>query len=651
MHQAKDRRRRAARIALGVGTTAGLAASMLVNVPTASAAVAVFPNNVVVFPDRDFVSIEGYSAHKGETATLTVTRGGTVMGSAKAVVSGTDVAFEVNHPGGVCWGAGTTMDVTPDIQAGDVVSISFPDGSQDETTTSSATVSKDMTLNGSTLTVEGTVGPEVNRDFIEQRIINPDLVDTDVAKRDIRALPGPLTPAARGGYSSGLEYLAGTDKFVATYVFDDPATAEIAAAADLGERAMNWQVQDPDGNRQGLTIAEFGEAGGPGMGGCPQGPGNQAAPAGTASAVRPASDKTTATVKWTPVAPQPGADAVTGYSIEAINTATQSVTGVRLGTAATQTTLTGLDATAEYTFEVRSQAGLKMSVPFTMGGAADTTLPTVALTPAGGASLATAVERNSVDVASNGQVFFTTDGSPAILGDAPSDNAQLLAAGASIPITAPTELNVAAFDQAGNHVEASGFYKPVTVALPGTPGGLAGTATQNSVALTWNAVTGADGYQVKVYDALGVALAAQPPVTSVANQTVTGLNPNTTYLFSVAAKNAAGSSAESTKLTKKTDVLTDRVSITSARWKAGDFRVVGTGSQVGATVTVLRVNADGSQGAAIAGASAAVVAAAPPGIGDFSIRLRTNVPTGNPGRIFVKSSGGGIAGPFTVANG
>ena len=276
---------------------------------------------------------------------------------------------------------------------------------------------------------------------------------------------------------------------------------------------MNWQVEDADGNRQGLTIAEFGEAGGPGMGGCPQGPGNQAAPAGTASAVRPASDKTTANVKWTPVAPQPGADAVTGYSVEAINTATQSVTGLRLGTTATSAKLTGLDAAADYTFEVRSQAGLKMSVPFTMGGAADTTLPTLSLTPAGGTTLATAVERNSVSVASNGQVFFTTDGSPAILGDAPSDNAQLLPAGGSIPITAPTELNVAAFDQAGNHVEASGFYKPVTVALPGTPGGLAGTATQNSVALTWNAVTGADGYQVKVYDALGVALATQPPVT------------------------------------------------------------------------------------------------------------------------------------------
>ena len=650
MHQAKDRRRRAARIALGVGTTAGLAASMLVNVPAASAAVPVFPDNVVVFPDRDFVSVEGFEGHGGQTATLEVIRAGTVMGSAKAVVSGTDVAFEVNHPGGVCWGAGTTLDVTPDIKAGDVVSITFPDGSHAETTTSSATVTEDMTLNGTTLTVKGTYGTDVIPAQFEQRIINPDLVDTDVAKRDIRALPGGLVRAAKGGYSSGLELSGGN--FLATYEFDSAATAQIAAAADLGERAMSWQEEDADGNRQGLTIAEFGEAGGPGMGGCPQGPGNQAAPAGTASAVRPASDKTTATVKWTPVAPQPGAEAVTGYSVEAINTATQSVTGVRLGTAATQTTLTGLNATADYTFEFRSQAGTKMSVPFTMGGAADTTLPTLSLTPAGGASSVTAVERNSVDVASNGQVFFTTDGSPAILGDAPSDDAQLLAAGASIPITAPTELNVVAFDQAGNHVEATGFYKPVSVALPGTPGGLAGTATQNSVALTWNPVTGADGYQVKVYDATGTtALATQPPVSSVTSQTVTGLSPNTTYQFSVAAKNAAGSSAESAKLIKKTDVLTDRVSITSARWKVGDFRVVGTGSQVGATVQVHRVNTDGTIGAPIAGASAAVGAAAPPGIGDFSIRLRTNVPAGNPGRIFVKSSGGGVAGPFTVSNG
>lgn len=653
-HPNRNRRRRLARAALGVGSAAGLAATTLVTVQPASAAVPTFPNNVVVFPDRDFVSVEGYADHAGETATLEVTRPGVgVMGSAKAVVSGTDVAFEVNHPGGVCWGAGTSKDVTPDIRAGDVVSISFPDGSHDETTTSSATVTQDMSLSGTTLTVRGSIGPDVVRSQMEQRIINPDLVDSPVAKRDIRALPGPLVPAARGGYSSGIDFPTATT-FVATYEFDDAATAQIAAAADLGERAMSWQVEDADANRQGLTIAEYGEAGGPGMGGCPAGPGTQAAPAGTASVVRSA-DKTSALVKWTPVSPQPGADPVTGYSVEAVGTANgsgQSATvGQRLGASAAQTTLTGLDPAEAYTFEVRSLAGQKMSVPFAASGGTgtgDTTAPTLSLSPdAAGAELA--VEADQVTVASNGQVFFTTDGSPVISGDLPSDSAKLYTA--PIPITGPTTLKVAAFDQVGNFTLGGGDYKPVSVAALASPTGLAGTQTQDSVALTWNPVTGADGYQVTVYDASGAKLASQPPVTAVAKQTVTGLTAGTTYQFSVASKNAAGLGTDSAMLVKKTDAATDRITISSAKWKTGDFRVVGTGSQVGATVQVYRVNADGTLGAAITGASAAVVVAAPPGIGDYSIRLRTNVPTTNPGRIIVKSSAGGQAGPFTVSNG
>ena len=72
----------------------------------------------------------------------------------------------------------------------------------------------------------------------------------------------------------------------------------------------------------------------------------------------------------------------------------------------------------------------------------------------------------------------------------------------------------------------------------------------------------------------------------------------------------------------------------------------------GTVLQAYRANADGSIGAAIAGASARVVAAAPPGIGAFTIRLRDDkTPATNPGRVFVKSSGGGVAGPFTVPNG
>jgi hypothetical protein len=82
--------------------TIGAAGAMI-----ASAAVPTFPDNLVVFPDRDFISVEGFQDHAGEAATIEIKRGSTVMGSAKAVVSGGDVAFEVNHPGGVCWGNNT----------------------------------------------------------------------------------------------------------------------------------------------------------------------------------------------------------------------------------------------------------------------------------------------------------------------------------------------------------------------------------------------------------------------------------------------------------------------------------------------------------------------------------------------------------------
>jgi hypothetical protein len=89
----------------------------------------------------------------------------------------------------------------------------------------------------------------------------------------------------------------------------------------------------------------------------------------------------------------------------------------------------------------------------------------------------------------------------------------------------------------------------------------------------------------------------------------------------------------------------DTVAATTARWKAGDFRVNGSGSVNGSIVTVYRVNPDGTRGAAIAGATAGVTANA------FTIRLRNGQPTTNPGRIIIGSSGGGQSLPFTVANG
>ena len=103
------------------------------------------PNNVVVFPDRDFVTIEGYQSHIGETALVEVTRGSQVIGSAKGVVEEGDVAFEINHPGGYCWGAGTGLNVTPDIRPGDKVNISFNGIDAGDTIAQNAYVTGDAT--------------------------------------------------------------------------------------------------------------------------------------------------------------------------------------------------------------------------------------------------------------------------------------------------------------------------------------------------------------------------------------------------------------------------------------------------------------------------------------------------------------------------
>jgi hypothetical protein len=98
--------------------------------------------------------------------------------------------------------------------------------------------------------------------------------------------------------------------------------------------------------------------------------------------------------------------------------------------------------------------------------------------------------------------------------------------------------------------------------------------------------------------------------------------------------------------------VTDTISIGTGKYKAGsDFRVTGSASVVGATITLYSVNSNGTIGAAIPNTVATVTAAVAPATGGvWEVRLRNgNVPAQNPVRIFAKSSGGGIAGPFTLS--
>ncbi|MFJ8847340.1 chitinase [Streptomyces cyaneofuscatus] len=82
--------------------------------------------------------------------------------------------------------------------------------------------------------------------------------------------------------------------------------------------------------------------------------------------------------------------------------------------------------------------------------------------------------------------------------------------------------------------------------IPAAPAGLtAGATTTSSVALSWNAVSGATGY--KVYRD-GV----QATTSTGTSATVTGLAADTAYQFSVSATNAAGESVKSSAISART---------------------------------------------------------------------------------------------------
>src|SRR3954453_551222 len=669
----------------------GIAAMGATGAIVASAATPSFPDNLVVFPDRDFLAVEGYQDHIGETALIEVSREGQVVGSAYAPIAEGDPAVEINHPGGVCWGAGTGLNVTPDIRSGDTVSIKFGEQLVEETVVQNAAVDTDTTISGNTVTVKGYMAAGVKPAQVEQRIVNPDLVDL-IGKRDVRALRGPLVPSDKGGYSSGLDIANG--RFTATYVFDTLEAARTAAGGG-GERFMSWQAEgadaDPQGlaragsgggggrvmagqaedaaaHRQGLTIAEYGEAGGPGMGGCPAGPADAAAPQGTYSAVR-ADNGRSLVVKWTSAKSIPGTAPVTGYNVEAIEPGNGSVPRpgslMRTNATATGVTLTGLTpGVADYEVEVRSLAAGKMSDAFpltnTATGTVDTVAPKVTASPAPVAN--TAVEAPSVTLTSDDKaadIFYTTDGSSArVAGDVPSPTAKLYTGPITIGRTTPTTtLNWVAFDQSGlSSGNATGLYKPAPLpAAPSAPTGLVGTATERSILLSWNAAERATGYQVTVSSG-GTDLASQPNPVTGTSQTISGLTAGTEYKVTVTAKNEGGSTA-STPMTATTLSATERVTITSARWKSNDFRVVGSSSASTGTVSVYGAVTDPTTKRVppaanpIAGmADQPLTRAVAPETGStFDIRLRTN--TTRQAQIFVKSSNGGIAGPFTVANG
>ncbi len=544
-------------------------------------------------------------------------------------------------------------------------------------------------------------------------------------------------------------------------MFDDPAVAAIAADAGLGERAMAWQVVDADANRQGLTIAEFGEAGGPGFGGCPNGPLQSGPPAPTnINAARADINSTSIAISWDPAVAIPGTQPITGYRVWAIDTAVSGGERIEIGRRignplSTGTTITGLTGGHDYDIEVVSVSSVGETFPAAEATpATDSIIPVITASPAGGSYALT--QQVKLTASEPGvDIYYTTDGTDPIDNLGGTGDTAISYTG-DIAIAANTTLKFAGYDPSNNpSATSTETYVITNLPTAAKTDILTATPAMQSVNLTWAAAdpvapaTSIVGYEVKVYDSSSgsaVAIDTQSFAGPGTAGTVTGLTGNTQYWFTVAAINEinpapgpessrigpitalgpvvanagpdqnnvvrnttvqldgsasttggtityqwvqlasatglevmapgpnlrtiANPSAASTSFllpsyafgmssgplyfqltvtdTGTGEVRTDRVTITprndvvtvaSARWKANDFRVTGTGAIDGAVITVRW-----TVGNVTSSANVTVVA------GAWDLRLRNGAAPGNPGptTVTVTSNQGGTFGPFNV---
>ena len=278
----------------GAAALGGVAALATAGAFVASAAVPTFPDNIVVFPDRDFVTVEGYQDHLGETATAQGHAAAARSSAARRpIVAEGDAAFEINHPGGACWGAGTG----PEGHARHPARRHRVDLVRRRRSRATRPCRTPTSTGVNYLDRPDHVHrrrPRRRRRQPRRRWSSASSTPSSPTRRSPAATSAPCPAGSRRRAEGRLLVRTSSSAattFTATYVFDDPEVARIAATGG-GERIMSWQEEDADANRQGLTIAEFGELGGPGMGGCPAGPSEQSAPRarhGRASCARPTS--------------------------------------------------------------------------------------------------------------------------------------------------------------------------------------------------------------------------------------------------------------------------------------------------------------------------------------------------------------------------
>jgi hypothetical protein len=246
----------------------------------------------VGFPARDFVGAEGWPV--GTDLQIVVRRAdpnnpnnanGVIVGTAR----GTTYLFrgvsmlEVNHPGGVCWSG-----QTPDLRDGDrldvfeVVNNQFVRGQTQRIigvkVTGIPTIEPDpANPNASVLVVRGTKPADQPLERMAYEIVNPDFRDLPPPDTLKDRVIGADTAGGRVRYDNGtittnhfLELDGSDTQWKATF---RGLSATLMQYAIRGASSISaWLASDPNPAVEaayGLTIFEYGETNGPGMGGCP----------------------------------------------------------------------------------------------------------------------------------------------------------------------------------------------------------------------------------------------------------------------------------------------------------------------------------------------------------------------------------------------
>src|ERR671932_1046010 len=166
----------------------------------------VAPLQILVFPQRDFVSASGYTQddrvivsviHPNGTTFSTDPNAPIVPQADPRAAPGAPFAgiVEVNHPGGACW-----FQTTPDIIPGDKVRITIVanavDGTRvgraDETTVANVTAQRPVQVSANTVQIHGTAvdattGGPIDPAQLEQRLVANRQVFLVNGRRTLRA--------------------------------------------------------------------------------------------------------------------------------------------------------------------------------------------------------------------------------------------------------------------------------------------------------------------------------------------------------------------------------------------------------------------------------------------------------------------------------